>query len=396
MRGSLRQRSPGAWSLILEFGYVVDPATGRRKRRQKWITFRGTKREAEQKLASLVTEISRQTFVAPHRRTVGGWLDEWVDKAIKPPRKTPGAYDRYCTVIRLHLKPAFGHLRLQALGPLDLETYYARQAEAGYSPATLQQHHTIVHSALEAAVRSSLVARNVAKLVNNKPHAPAAHAGIAAHCWTAEDAAVFLRAAKQAGSQPAAFYSLALDSGMRKAELCGLRWSDLDMARACVTVQRQLLKSGQEPVYGPVKNNRPRTIDLAAETIDLLKKHRRHQAALKLRNRPYYHDHGLIFAKEWGELRKGRGTLGEPLQVNNLGQREYIRLIAAAGVKSIKFHGLRHTCATLLLSAGVPQKVVQERLGHQNIATTLDIYAHVLPSMQREAARKLAALLHGS
>src|SRR5712692_4052515 len=138
MRGSLRQRSPGAWSLILEFGYVVDPKTGHRKRRQKWITFRGTKREAEDKLASLITEVNRQTFVAPHRRTVGDWLDEWVDKAIKPPQKTPGAYDRYCTVIRLHLKPAIGAIRLQALGPLDLESYYARQARAGYAPATLQ------------------------------------------------------------------------------------------------------------------------------------------------------------------------------------------------------------------------------------------------------------------
>ena len=114
-----------------------------------------------------------------------------------------------------------------------------------------------------------------------------------------------------------------------------------------------------------------------------------------MRNRTHYHDHGLMFAKEWDDLHGDRETLGDALQVNNLGQREFARLNQAAEVKRIKFHGLRHTCATLLLAAGVPQKVVQERLGHQRIETTLDVYAHVLPSMQRDAARTLSALLHG-
>jgi integrase len=136
-----------------------------------------------------------------------------------------------------------------------------------------------------------------------------------------------------------------------------------------------------------------RTIDIAAETVELLRTAKAHQAAVKLRNRQHYHDHGLVFAKDWSEARHG-DTLGHPLQANNIGQREYARLIKAAHVRPIKFHGLRHTCATLLLAAGVPSKVVQERLGHRKIGTTLDTYAHVLPSMQRDAARQLAVLLH--
>jgi integrase len=118
----------------------------------------------------------------------------------------------------------------------------------------------------------------------------------------------------------------------------------------------------------------------------LLRKHKAHQAELKLVNRAYYHDHGLVFAEEWEHLQRHGDTLGHPLQMNSIGQHEYLRLIKTAG--------LRHTYATLLLRAGVPVKVVQERLGHKRIEITLNIYARALPSTQQDAAAKLAALLH--
>lgn len=116
-------------------------------------------------------------------------------------------------------------------------------------------------------------------------------------------------------------------------------------------------------MFGPLKSGESRTISIAPETVALLRKHKAHQAELKLANRTHYHDHGLVFAKEWENLRRHGDTLGHPLQMNNLGQHEYLRIIKAAGVRPIKFHGLRHTCATLLLKAGVNPKVVQERLG---------------------------------
>jgi integrase len=148
-------------------------------------------------------------------------------------------------------------------------------------------------------------------------------------------------------------------------------------------------------VFGPIKNDMPRTVDLASETVALLREHKRHQAELKMKNRTIYQDHGLVFAKEWGERYGRQDFLGLPLQANNIGEREFARIIKAAKVRRISIHGLRHTSATLLLKAGVVAHVVQQRLGHKRIEMTLGIYAHALPSMQQDAARRLGALLHG-
>lgn len=146
------------------------------------------------------------------------------------------------------------------------------------------------------------------------------------------------------GGRPAAFYALALVSGTRKGELCGLHWSDLDLDAGKMTIVQQLLAPGPDPAFGPTKTGRPRRVSLASETVDLLRVHKRHQAEIKLANRTSYRDLGLVFAKEWSDVRKRGDTLGQPLQANNLRQREYAKLIKAAGVRPIKFHGLRHTC----------------------------------------------------
>lgn len=392
MRGSILQRHKGSWSLIIDLGYQPDPATGLRKRKQKWITFRGTRKQAETKLNDLVRAADRGEFVEPSKTTVSEWLKEWIDKAIKPPLKAQATYDGYSRIIEKSIAPKLGTLRLQTLKPLDIEGYYSGLGTL--APSTVQVHHAILHSALGAAVKAGLVTRNVATLVSNKPK-KVVHEDVLDHVWTANQAAKFLTAAKAAGPLPAAFYALALDSGARRGELAGLQWSDLDLATGKLTIRRQLLKGGAEPVFAPTKTKAARTIELADETIRLLKTHKAHQAEVKLANRRTYADHGLIFAKEWSDVRKHGDCLGHPLQVNNIGQREFERLVKAAGVKRIKFHGLRHTVATLMLSAGVPAHVVQRRLGHAKVEMTLGVYAHALPTMQQDAAARLAALLHG-
>ena len=160
-------------------------------------------------------------------------------------------------------------------------------------------------------------------------------------------------------------------------------------------IVEQLLKPGRDPVFGPTKTGLPRTVSLSAETAKLLRAHRQHQRELMMANRTTYRDLDLVFAKEYADLQRQGEMLGYPLQMNNLGQREYAQLIKAADVKPIKFHGMRHTSATLLLRARVPVHVVSERLGHSKVSMTMEIYAHVLPDMQEEAATALGAILHG-
>lgn len=393
MRGSIRQRSEGSWTLVFDLGYVTDPKTGLRKRRQKCITFRGTKKQAQAQLTELLRSANRGEFVERSKLTVGEWLREWLEKAIKPPARSLGTYNAYKHVIEHKLIPSLGGIRLQELKAADIKRYYT---ESKLSPSTLAQHHAIIHGALRAGALEGLVVRNVASLVVGKPKPRRNHDDILKNCWEAHEAQAFLAAAKAAGPQPAALYALALDSGARKNELCGLQWGDVDVEKGTVTFVRQLTRPGREPEFGPVKNGTPRTLALAPETVELLKAHKRNQAELKMRNRKAYHDLGLVFAKEWGDLHGREDSLSLPLQSNNLGQREFARVLKAANVRRITIHGLRHTSATLQLKAGVPAHVVQRRLGHKNVEITLSIYAHVLPSMQQEAARRLGTLLYGS
>jgi integrase len=407
MRGSLVQRYKGSWSVVLDLGYEIDSATGKKKRKQKWITVHGTRRDAERELAKHVTDVHRGDFVQPNKMTFGVWLDEWLEKAIKPPAKAPSTFEHYKGVIARHLKPKLGMIPLQQLRSADLKRAYLEAAQGdadavakgrwgrrkGLTPGTVAFHHNIASAALQAAVLEGLVTRNVAKLVVGKPRQRNDGQDVLEHCWTAPEAKAFVAMVKDASPQTAAFYALALDTGARRNELAGLRWSDLDLANARVRIERQLRTGGPAPTFGPVKNKMPRTIEISTETVALLRKHRGNQSEVRLHNGAAYRDLGLVFAKEPAD-RRWLDTLGDPLQVNHL-DREFKKLARAAGVRQIKLHGLRHTSATLLLQAGVPAHVVQQRLGHRSIAITLGVYAHALPAMQQEAAAKLGALLHG-
>jgi len=390
-RGCLRKRYKGSWNIILDLGYQIDGQTGKRKRKQKWFTVKGNKRDAEAKLAELLHQANNNELLQPSKITFGEWLDRWVEVAIRPPSKRPSTYETYKGIIKNHLKPKLGQVRLQELDPIHIEQYYVGSS---LSPTTLELHHALISGSLKSAQKKWIIKENPAKLIDNRPHRSEESKSEDAqkHCWDLEETRKFIVTAQTFGPQPAAFYPFALDSGARKGELCGFMWPDMDLESCRVSVVRQLNKPGPEPVFGPPKRGK-RTIKISPQTAKLLKAHKKHQAELKMKNRTRYHDFGLVFAKEWEHLSGKRDTLGHPLQKNNIGQREFAKIIKAAEVKRIKFHGMRHTCATLLLRAGEAPHVVAERLGHKDVQITMNIYAHVLPDMQEAAAEKMGAIL---
>ncbi|MEW6106314.1 MAG: tyrosine-type recombinase/integrase [Bacillota bacterium] len=342
-------------------------ADGRRIRPSRVVY--GSLTQAKKVLRELQGALDRDDYVPSQDLAFGQWLEEWLEAEVR--QKAPGTYELYRRTTEKHIIPALGKIKLQRLRTTHLRQYFNDKGRLAMS--TLQQHYIIIHSALDAAVREGIVRENVAKKMMGKPRVNKTESpeDVLKNCWEAEEAQRFLKAAREAGPQWAALFTLALDSGMRRGELCGLQWSDIDWNEGTITVQRSLRVASREPEFGPVKNKRPRRILIAPETLALLKAHRKHQAAIKLAMGPSYHDFNLVFAKEPGPFR--HDTVGCPLQANNLGQREYLRIIKAAGVRRIKFHGLRHTCATLLLKARVPVHYVSARLGHKDVGTTLRI-----------------------
>lgn len=381
MRGHLVKRYKGSWSIVLDLGRRRDPETGLLKRVQKWFSCIGTKKAAEKRLSELLHRYHQGSVIEPSKMLLGDWLERWIDTAVKPV-KTLRTYETYRSIIDKHLKPCLGHHAIGALRPDHLEAYYH---ESTLNPKTLENHHNVLSGALGVAVRHKLIRDNVASLVMNKPRAKDDHEKIRGQCWDVDEARAFLETAKAAGPQQAAFYRLALESGVRKGELCAFKWADLDFDAGKIRVMRQMIKRWPVPLFGPPKNKQPRTIDLSQEVLGLLRKQKASQAEIKLLAGNTYQDHGLIFAYD-------QPPFGMPLSANNIGQREFFNLVKASNVRQITFHGLRHTAATLMLKEGIPIKVVSERLGHKKVTITLEIYAHALPSMQREAAAKLGAL----
>jgi integrase len=389
MRGSLIQRSRGSWSIVLDLGYEPHPKTGKIRRRQKWHTFRGTRKQADDKLTELLNTVRTGQYVDASKLTLGTWLSEWIGSLGETVR--PATIVRYRGIVENHLRKApMAAMLLQKLRATHVEAYYAT-VPGGSRPV----HHTVLRRALRRALKQRLIVANpLADLDHTPRRRRKPDQDARTNCWTADEARTFLRSAKAAGPQPAAFYAMALDSGARKGELCGLSWEHIDLEAGTVRVVRQLTKPGPAPTFGPPKSGCSRTITLASETVDLLRAHRRAQAELKMANRTTYRDQGLVFAKEYGDLTNRADMIGLPLQANHLGQRQFARLLKVANVKAITFHGMRHTCATLLLTAGEPVHVVSQRLGHARVEITLNTYAHVLPDMQKQAAATMGAILH--
>lgn len=270
--------------------------------------------------------------------------------------------------------------RLAKLSPQSLQALYAAKRAEGVAPATVRQMHAVLRRALGEAERLGLIPRNVATLVN----APRA-ARPEMHVLTPDEVNILLDAAE--GDPLEALYVLAVRKGMRLGELLALRWSDVDVhGKSPGLYVRATLRYVNSAIYyfePPKTAKSRRRVRLGPVELEALRSHRARQLEERLAAGPAWHDVDLVFCRETGEALCG----------NHLSGRDFQKLLKRAGLPRIRFHDLRHTCATLLLRQDVNPKKVQELLGHSTVAMTLDMYSHFLPDMQQDVVDAMDSIL---
>jgi integrase len=372
MKGHIRERSPGHWAIVVE---MREPETGRRRR--KWHSFSGTKRQAQVECARLVSEIKVGTYVEPSKTTFAQFLDRWLDDVRN--RVAPRTHERYAQICHKNIAPLLGAIPLAKLKPEQISEAYAkalatgrRKGNGGLSPRTVRQMHAIVKSALAQAVKWEHLVRNPAAAVRGPKVGRAAM-----QTYDLAQTAELIEAAR--GRRIFIPTLLAVLCGLRRGEIAALRWRHVDLSAAQLAVVQSAEQTADGVRYKEPKSGRGRTIALSATLLAELRTHRLKQAQELLQVGKRLSDDDFVVTR----------ADGLPLRPHSLGQ-EWVRFLARnGGLPRIRFHDLRHAHATHLLSSGVHPKVASERLGHSKVGITLDLYSHVLPNMQAMRLRSL-------
>ena len=319
-----------------------------------------TKTAVRKRLRELLADRDKGIAYDSENLTMGDYLDRWLD-AVKGSVR-PRTWQRSEEAVRLHLKPTIGHHRLDKLNAMQVQAAYRQKLEEGLSPRTVEIVHATLYKALKQAVRWLLVPRNVAEAAT-----PPRQARPEIVALSGEQARALLESAK--GDRLEAFWVLAVTTRMRNGELLGLQWRNVDLEAGTLRVRRSVFNGVVSPPKTSAGN---RTIRLSGLAVAALKEQRLVAARGRI--------------SEWAFSTK-RGT---SMSVHNVHNRHWKPLLKRARLPTTtRMHDLRHTCATLLLSRGVPVKVVSEMLGHASVSITLDTYSHVLPDMQQSAARAM-------
>jgi integrase len=353
------------------------------KYRFHWETVKGTKKDAEKHLSEMLSRMDNGTFIKPTKTKLGEYLDRWLNEYVKP-NLGPRTYEGYESIIRCHLTPDLGHIQLVQLKPQQLQKYYAKKLSGGrcngkgaLNPTTVSHHHTCLHRALEMAVKWGLIIRNPADAVT--PPRPL-HAEM--NTMNEDGLQKFLETAK-----PTPYYTIfytSLFTGMRRSEVLALRWCDVDllMCQASVTQCLHHLKDGNLVFRPPKTAKGRRVIALPPSLALVLKDHKEKQIMEGVMMGKALKESDLVFST----------SEGTPLLPDRI-SHAWIRIVKRAGLEHVRLHDARHTHASLLLKQGVHPKVVQERLGHATISTTLDLYSHVTPGLQEAAAKRFDEVL---
>jgi integrase len=366
--GSITKRDDGRWMAR----YTVRTMKGPKRR----TVYGRTRAEASAKLAKAIADRDGGLIFDAGSLTVGDYLDRWLSNSVKDTVRER-TYERYEEILRLHVKPALGRLKLRALTPAHVQDFYRDRLDNGFSPATVQKIHVILHKALSQAVSWSLVPRNASEAVRAPRPAPKEMRPL-----SPDGARRLLDTAE--GDRLEALYVLAIHTGMRQGELLGLKWENVDLAANAIRVRHTLLRTKGRVILGEPKTKKSRrTVNLTGAASRALEEHLERQLKVMERLGDLYRDQGLVFTTE----------VGTPINPSNLRKRSFAPLLQKAGLPHLRFHDLRHTCATLLLSKNIHPKYVQELLGHATVSITLDTYSHVLPGMGNQVAEAMEDVL---
>jgi integrase len=379
VRGRVFRRGVG-WSYSVDL--PPDPATGNRRQRLKGGFH--TKREAEAALTQIVTEVRDGRVVTSGQQRLGDWLEDWLT-AVGPSLR-PTTRDLYIMAVRIWVVPRIGALRLQQVTPLVLQELYKELGESGrrggaegLGPRSVRLAHQVLRQSLAKAVDWDLIRYNPAAAVLELPRLNPK----AMRTWTVAEARHFLAATADERFGP--LWMVMISTGLRRGEALGLRWKDLDVVSGRLAVVQTLVVGSNRPYLSEPKTaSGRRVVRLQPESVAALERHRLRQAKDRLVSGPEWVDNDLVFTT----------ATGGPLHPNNI-VRAFNKAIERAGVPHIRIHDLRHTAATLALREGVHPKLVQEMLGHANVAITLDLYSHATEDMHQEAADRIGRVLFG-
>lgn len=359
--GTLFKRSDGRY----QASFVA--SDGKRKYFYAWKSS-----EALEKMRKAQQEDQKGLLSSGKKMLLRDYLPQWLE-TVEKPKVRLSSYKQYKSAINRHLVPALGHVMVHKLTVQQVQGLYAQKLEEGLSPNTIHIIHGVLHRALNNAVRWNLISRNVTEAVTLPKAERKEHRTL-----NQEEANRLITIVS--GTRLEALLILALTTAMRKGELLGLRWSDIDLGKQVLQVRRTLNRVAG---YGFVVNepktkSSKRKIMLTLSAIETLLRHEELQRQEREKAGEKWKDLGLVFCNKHGGYIDPDDIL-----------KEFQRALEQAGLPKIRFHDLRHSAATLLLEMSVHPKIVQDLLGHSNIATTMDTYSHVLPSMQQEVVKKM-------
>lgn len=362
--GSIKQRPDGRWEARISL-----PA-GQRK------SFYGkTRREVQDKLRTALRDVDAGLDLTAGRQTVGQFLDRWLADVVTP-KLAPKTVSSYRDVVRVHLKPTLGQHQLAKLTPQHVQAMMSSKSGARLSPRTVAYTRSVLRIALNRALKWGLVQRNAAALTDAPRSVRAERRPL-----TPEQARAFLAAAEV--DRLEGLYRVALALGLRLGEALGLSWTDVDLDTGSLRVRYALQRiDGKLTLKEPKTEKSRRTLTMPASLASALRAHRVRQIEERLIAGSRWQDSGLVFTN----------TVGGPLEPSNV-LKAFKRRLAAAGLPEQRFHDLRHAAASLLLAQGVAPRVVMDILGHSQMATTMDLYSHVMPAAHEDAAALMDAIL---